>query len=99
MICGILVSSLSAQSDPITEIQGRLALYHTDDTTSVHLGLDAGKSQSVTYERGNTFIGSGTGSDNTVGCFNTVLGTGAGLTNLCGDNTFVGTGVLEEMTI
>ncbi len=68
------------------KIVGDLELADAD--SSLHIGIKAGAMDGA---KGNTFIGTESGSVNTTGSSNTFLGHSAGLTNMTGSgNTFLG---------
>ena len=69
---------------PLAEIEGRLSIYLPDDTTSVHIGKNAGINQDLTDFYANTFIGTSTGQSNTTGEANSFLGYASGFSNTTG---------------
>lgn len=93
---------------PLGEIEGRLSIFLPDDSTSVHIGKNAGVNQNLNANRRNTYIGTDAGrssdfeNNNTyVGYLtganseeapNSFFGSGAGNTNSGRLNSFFGTG-------
>ncbi|NND09056.1 MAG: tail fiber domain-containing protein [Saprospiraceae bacterium] len=73
----ISVVLLEAQIDPLAEIQGRLSIYLDFDTTSMHIGKNAGANQSG-GQKMNTFVGTNAGLNNDGGFFNSFYGSNAG---------------------
>ena len=66
---------------PLAEIEGRLSIYLPQDTTSVHIGKNAGESQDLTSPRYNTFLGMQAGKNNSTGSSNSFFGANAGFSN------------------
>lgn len=87
----LLCSQLHGQIDPLVEIQGKLSIYLPDDTTSVHIGKNADRTQILTSGQNNTLIGTNAGRKITDGVDNSFFGTNSGLNNQGGgQNSFFG---------
>ncbi len=74
-----------------TKIRGNVDLAHTDDTTTIHIGLNAGIITDFSSNRHNTFVGSFAGYNNTTGNLNSFFGQKAGEQDTSGSaNSFFG---------
>ena len=70
--------TLSAQTPPIAEFEGRVSIGLADDTTTTAIGYKAAENFNPTGLRMSTFLGHAAGSllENSV--YNTFIGSGAG---------------------
>lgn len=79
---------------PVSEIEGFLEVYHSEDSSSLYIGKSAGhKAQpnTATFGMRNTFVGSQAGNGNTTGLINSFFGDSAGFNNTSGKiNSFYG---------
>ena len=75
---------------PLTEIQGRLAIYPESDTTSIHIGKHAGEGQVGFNNRFNTFVGTNNGRSIFNETDNSFFGSNAGRFVAGANNTFLG---------
>ncbi len=92
MILSSLFFGLKAQN-PLAEVQGRISVYLSNDTTSVHIGRKAGFSQNLNFRLFNTFVGSNAGEFSDLGSENSFFGDRAGRSNRSGTrNSYFGTG-------
>jgi len=97
MLCAI-TSQLAAQV-PLSQIEGRLEVYHPEDTTTTLIGKNSGTLMDVSFRRKNTFVGTSAGRDNTTGSDNSFFGRFAGRDNTTGgENSFFGTSAGEDNT-
>lgn len=69
---------------PLTQIEGRLEVYLQEDTTSLHIGKNAGIAQHLDVSRQNIFIGTDAGRSNTSGALNSFYGYKSGYSNEIG---------------
>jgi hypothetical protein len=76
---------------PLAEIEGRLSVYLPDDTTSIHIGKNAGLKQDLSSHEYNTFVGGTVGYNNIGGGENSFYGWQTGFSNSSGnENAFFG---------
>ena len=90
LISLIVTCVLDAQV-PVSQVEGYLEVYHSEDSTSVYIGKNVGRLTDTEFSQGNTFVGFKSGSENTSGTNNSFIGRSAGSKNNIGDgNTFTG---------
>ncbi len=96
----IFAQSFHLDVEGHSKIRGNLDLGHMDDTTTLHIGSNAGSNTNFSTYRRNTFVGSSSGMSNHTGIHNSFLGYGAGYDNVAGHyNSFFGAGAGGNNTI
>lgn len=88
----VIATAYIAAQAPVTQVEGFLEVYHTEDNSSLYIGKKAGHKIENTYPvMSNTMIGSNAGALNTTGQSNSFVGSSAGFRNTIGSgNSFFG---------
>ena len=94
-----LISEICTAQIPSVDVEGRISLYLSQDTTSIHIGKNAGINQDLSISRRNTFVGFNAGKSTLNGFGNSFFGDNAGSSNTFGEsNNFFGWNAGRENT-
>ena len=86
ILAPFVISILCSAQVPLIDIEGRMSLYLPQDSTSVHIGKNAGINQDLSFSRNNTFVGFRAGNSNLNATGNSFFGSQAGLSNTFGES-------------